>query len=89
MNRLDRAKRIDLLLEAAAREPGFRVVVAGDGPDRERLERLAPNGRVEFAGRVDEARLAEPTAAASRSTTRRSTRTTGSSRTRPSWRRSR
>ena len=39
----------------------------------------APNGRVEFAGRVDEARLAEPTAAASRSTTRRSTRTTGSS----------
>ena len=39
VNRLDRAKRIDLLLEAAAREPGFRVVVAGDGPDRERLER--------------------------------------------------
>jgi len=59
VNRLDRAKRIDLLLEAAAREPGFRVVVAGDGPDRERLEQLAPNGRVEFAGRVDEARLAE------------------------------
>ena len=59
VNRLDRAKRIDLLLEAATLEPGFRIVVAGDGPDRERLERLAPNGRVEFAGRVDDERLAD------------------------------
>jgi glycosyltransferase involved in cell wall biosynthesis len=59
VNRLDRAKRIDLLLEAAARDPGFRVIVVGEGPDRERLERLAPNGRVEFAGRVDGARLAD------------------------------
>ncbi len=41
VNRLDRAKRIDLLLEAAAAEPTLRVVIAGDGPDRERLERLA------------------------------------------------
>ncbi|MGH3000076.1 MAG: glycosyltransferase family 4 protein [Gaiellaceae bacterium] len=63
VNRLDRAKRIDLLLEAAAAEPTLRVVIAGDGPDRERLERLAHdrglNGRAEFTGRVSDARLTE------------------------------
>jgi glycosyltransferase involved in cell wall biosynthesis len=63
VNRLDRAKRIDLLLEAAAKEPSLRVVIAGDGPDRERLERLAVerglNGRAEFTGRVSDARLTE------------------------------
>ncbi len=63
VNRLDRAKRIDLLLEAAAAEPGLEVVIAGDGPDRERLEAIARrhglNGRVRFAGRVSEAELAD------------------------------
>ena len=63
VNRLDRAKRIDLLLEAAAAEPSLRVVVVGDGPDRERLERLAHdrglNGRAEFTGRISDARLTE------------------------------
>ena len=57
VNRLDRAKRIDLLIEAAAQVPGVRVVIAGDGPDRERLESLA-NGRVEFVGRVSDEELA-------------------------------
>ncbi len=63
VNRLDRAKRIDLLLEAAARDAGLEVVIAGDGPDRERLERLARdrglNGRARFTGRVSEAELAD------------------------------
>jgi glycosyltransferase involved in cell wall biosynthesis len=61
VNRLDRAKRIDLLIEAAKTEPSLRVVIAGEGPDRPRLERLAAevNGRVEFAGRVDADRLAD------------------------------
>ena len=61
VNRLDRAKRIDLLVEAAVAEPSLRVVIAGEGPDRERLERLADavNGRVTFAGRVDDATLAD------------------------------
>ena len=63
VNRLDRAKRIDLLVEAAAVEPTLRVVVAGDGPDRPRLEELARarglNGRVRFAGRVPAAELAD------------------------------
>jgi glycosyltransferase involved in cell wall biosynthesis len=61
VNRLDRAKRIDLLIEAAKREPSLRIVVTGDGPDRARLERLASglNGQVEFVGRVDGDALAD------------------------------
>ena len=63
VNRLDRAKRIDLLLEAAALDAGLRVVIAGDGPDRQRLERLAHDrgldGRARFAGRVSEQELAD------------------------------
>jgi glycosyltransferase involved in cell wall biosynthesis len=63
VNRLDRAKRIDLLIEAAAATPDVRVVIAGDGPDRERLEQLARerglDGRATFAGRVDDTELAD------------------------------
>jgi glycosyltransferase involved in cell wall biosynthesis len=62
VGRLDRAKRVDLLLEAAATEPAFEVVVVGEGPDRDRLENLAQSlrldGRVRFTGRVDEDELA-------------------------------
>jgi glycosyltransferase involved in cell wall biosynthesis len=62
VGRLDRAKRNDLLLEAAALDPSIRVVVTGEGPDRERLERLAHerglNGRAEFTGRIEGAELA-------------------------------
>jgi glycosyltransferase involved in cell wall biosynthesis len=61
VNRLDRAKRIDLLIEAAKLDRTLRIVIAGDGPDRERLERLASplNGQVEFTGRVDDEQLAD------------------------------
>ena len=63
VNRLDRAKRIDLLLEAAALDGRLEVVVAGDGPDRERLESLARerrlDGRARFAGRVSPDELAD------------------------------
>lgn len=61
VNRLDRAKRIDLLIEAARSEPRLKLVIAGDGPDRERLEQLASglNGQIEFTGRIDEDRLAD------------------------------
>jgi glycosyltransferase involved in cell wall biosynthesis len=63
VNRLDRAKRIELLLEAAALDPQIEVVLAGDGPDRDRLERLARdrglNGRARFVGRVPETELAD------------------------------
>jgi len=57
VNRLDRAKRVDLLIEAAGQH-GLRVVVVGEGPDRERLEGLA-NGSVTFAGRVGGDELAD------------------------------
>ncbi len=62
VNRLDRAKRIDLLLDAVAEQPGLTCVIAGDGPDRERLEQLAGrhglDGRVRFTGRVGDDDLA-------------------------------
>jgi glycosyltransferase involved in cell wall biosynthesis len=57
VGRLDRAKRIDLLIEAAKRS-GTAAVVAGDGPDRERLESLA-DGAVRFAGRVSDEELTD------------------------------
>ena len=63
VNRLDRAKRVDLLLEAAALDPALEIVIAGDGPDRERLEALARDrgldGRARFAGRVSGEELAD------------------------------
>ena len=63
VNRLDRAKRIDLLIDAAAAEPSLHVVIAGDGPDRTRLEQLGRergvDGRVRFAGRVSPEELAD------------------------------
>jgi glycosyltransferase involved in cell wall biosynthesis len=62
VGRLDRAKRVDLLIDAAA-ESSFPVVVAGDGPDRHRLEELAGrrslDGRVRFLGRVSTDELAD------------------------------
>jgi glycosyltransferase involved in cell wall biosynthesis len=63
VGRLDRAKRVELLLEAVASDPGLRCVVAGDGPSRCELEQLAHrlglDGRVRFAGRVSEEELAD------------------------------
>jgi glycosyltransferase involved in cell wall biosynthesis len=62
-SRLDRAKRIELLIEAVGRDPGLEAVIVSDGPDRERLEgmarQLGVNGRVRFEGRVSGERLAE------------------------------
>jgi len=63
VGRLDPIKRIDLLVQAAALEPRIEAVVAGDGPDRGRLEDLAAelgvSGRVRFAGRISEAELTD------------------------------
>jgi glycosyltransferase involved in cell wall biosynthesis len=62
VNRLDRAKRVDLLLSALASDRRLTAVVTGDGPDRERLEQLAHthalDGRVRFVGRVPPEELA-------------------------------
>jgi glycosyltransferase involved in cell wall biosynthesis len=62
--RLDPMKRFDLLVRALAdcRRP-VRAVIAGEGPDRGRLERLAAElgvaDRLELPGRVSDQRLAE------------------------------
>jgi glycosyltransferase involved in cell wall biosynthesis len=58
VSRLDRAKRIELLLEALALagEP-YKAVIAGDGPDaeslRERARNLGIEHRVTFTGRIE------------------------------------
>jgi len=58
VGRLHAAKRVDLLIDAAALDSEVEVVIAGDGPDRGRLEGRA-SGRVRFAGHVSERELAE------------------------------
>jgi len=52
LGRLVPYKRIDLIVRAADRH-GVRTVIAGDGPDRSRLEKIAGKN-VEFIGRVSE-----------------------------------
>ena len=63
VGRLDPTKRVDLLLRAAAERPSLRLVVAGDGPERQRLlelaRELALDGRVSFEGRVDDRELTD------------------------------
>jgi glycosyltransferase involved in cell wall biosynthesis len=63
VGRLDRAKRVDLLLDALALSPELSGVVAGEGPERANLEELARrhglDGRVRFVGRVDGETLAD------------------------------
>jgi glycosyltransferase involved in cell wall biosynthesis len=61
-SRLDRAKRLELLLEAAAQmERPAPLLIAGAGPDRERLEALAAQlrlgARVRFLGFVPDDEL--------------------------------
>ncbi len=62
VGRLDRAKRVYLLIEALAqmREP-LRAVIAGEGPERQALERLAYQAkvaeRIHFTGYVEEETL--------------------------------
>jgi glycosyltransferase involved in cell wall biosynthesis len=53
LGRLVPYKRVDLAIEAC-RRANLKLVVAGDGPERHRLERLADGG-VEFVGAISEA----------------------------------
>lgn len=52
MSRFVPYKRIDLIARAFARLPDRRLVIAGDGPDAERV-RQAAGSNVELVGRVD------------------------------------
>ncbi len=63
LSRLLPYKRVDLAIKAAA-AVGVPVVVAGDGPDRHRLEDLAGPG-VDFRGRVADEEIPELFAGAS------------------------
>ncbi|GAB2776999.1 hypothetical protein GCM10027039_42820 [Terrabacter koreensis] len=61
--RLDHAKGADVLLRAVALQGDLRCRLAGDGPDRRRLEELAVtlgvSDRVEFVGALEPGRLAD------------------------------
>jgi glycosyltransferase involved in cell wall biosynthesis len=56
------AKRLDLLVEAAARMPAVSIVLVGDGPDGARLRQLASelgvSDRVHMTGWLDDPRAA-------------------------------
>jgi glycosyltransferase involved in cell wall biosynthesis len=56
--RLAEEKGVDTAIEAAGRS-GVPLVIAGSGPDADRLEELAQNGPVRFAGRLSSVELAE------------------------------
>ena len=58
--RLSREKGVDDLLHAMRRLPSLRLIIAGDGPERGRLQQLADEmglANVEFAGQMRRAEL--------------------------------
>ena len=63
VGRLETLKRVDLAIRAMADAPGLRLLIAGDGTQREALERLAvatgTGDRVEFLGTVNDEQLIE------------------------------
>jgi len=56
VSRLLAYKNVDAVVDAFRLLPGERLVVVGDGPERDRLRMLA-GGNVTFTGRVDDAAL--------------------------------
>ena len=93
VNRLDRAKRIDLLLEAAALDPSLEVVIVGEVPTvhawRSSRGRARSTGAPASPAGSPRTSWRTSTGVASPSTTRPSTRTSGWSRSRRSSPRSR
>jgi glycosyltransferase involved in cell wall biosynthesis len=63
LGRLDRAKRVDLLVRALALLKNGRAIIAGTGPDLDQLKKLARScgvsERVEFTGYVSDERAIE------------------------------
>lgn len=63
VGRLGKEKNMDFLLEiynaAAKQHPGLNLLIAGDGPELDRLRaQTAGNPRIRYAGRVERANLA-------------------------------
>ncbi|MEZ5286042.1 MAG: glycosyltransferase [Vicinamibacterales bacterium] len=92
--RVEGNKRVDLIVRAmATAPPSLRLIVVGDGSHRPHVEQAAHESRVAdrvtFAGRVSDDELVALCGTRWRSSTCRSTRTTGSRRSRRSSRRSR
>ncbi|MEO5895901.1 MAG: glycosyltransferase family 4 protein [Vicinamibacterales bacterium] len=64
VGRIESVKRVDLIVRAMASvDPGLRLVIAGDGTQRENVERLAMeigvSDRTTFLGAVDDDQLVE------------------------------
>ncbi|MEM4367455.1 MAG: glycosyltransferase [Candidatus Aenigmatarchaeota archaeon] len=58
--RFVKEKRMDLIIRAFKRMPNKKLVISGDGPERERLFELAKNSKnIEFVGVVDENKMVE------------------------------
>ena len=68
VSRLGIEKNVELAIDAAARAPGLRFAVAGDGPYRaaleERAQRLGVADRVRFLGAIERERLPDVYASA-------------------------
>jgi len=64
LGRLVADKGVDDLIAAVRAIPGARLTVAGEGPERERLERLAAGAQVRFLGRIEPQAVTETLAGA-------------------------
>ncbi len=54
-HRLDHLKRIDIIIEAFKKMPGKNIIIAGSGPDKERLIKIAGGcENISFLGSIDE-----------------------------------
>lgn len=58
ISRLSKEKRVDWLLPVVKEIPGIRLAIVGDGPDRERLERIFAGTPTVFTGYLRGADLA-------------------------------
>jgi len=55
LGRLVAYKKFDLLVQTFVKNPAKKLIIAGDGPERKTLEKIAKNAKnITFLGRVDE-----------------------------------
>jgi glycosyltransferase involved in cell wall biosynthesis len=57
--RLDRIKRVDLVIKAFKKMPNKKLIIISDGPDKSKLHKLASGAsNIKFLGRVSDEKLA-------------------------------